>query len=167
MTIDNLFGPEKKRAKGKALRLRVIRPVYESLKVGEVAAQYLDNAAPLSSSARVAELFGFLARETKEHFLALHLDAKNRLICLEVVSVGSLSAAMVHPREVYKSALLSSAAAVIFLHNHPSGDTAPSSEDRELTDRLRQAGDLLGIRVLDHLIIGGERYFSFADSGAL
>jgi DNA repair protein RadC len=167
MTIDTLFGPEMGRQKAKPLRLKVIRPIYESLKVGEVAAHYLDKSAPLSSSAHVAELFAFLQHETKEHFLALHLDSKNRLLCLELVSVGSLNAAVVHPREVYKSALLSSAAAVIFLHNHPSGDTAPSAEDRELTSRLSQAGELLGIRVLDHVIIGCERCFSFADSGAL
>lgn len=166
MTIETLFGPVPARKKPKPLRLKVIRPIYESLKVAEVAADYLDNAH-LSSAAQVAELFAFLTRETKEHFLALHLNSKNRLLCLEMVSVGSLSAAVVHPREVYKSALLSSAAAVIFLHNHPSGDPAPSREDQELTKRLQQAGEILGIRVLDHLILGGEGFFSFADRGRL
>ena len=163
MTISTLFGP---RTRKKCLRLKTIRPVYESLKVAEVATPYF-KSTPLSSSHCVAELFGFLAAETKEYFLALHLDSKNLLLCMEVVSVGSLNAAIVHPREVFKSALLSSAAAVIFLHNHPSGDTTPSKEDLELTRRLQQAGDLLGIRVLDHLIIGAGAHYSFADSAEL
>ncbi len=166
MTIETLFGPVPAQRKAKTLRLKVIRPVYESLKVAEVAADYLDNVS-LFSSPQVAELFGFLSRETKEHFLALHLNSKNRLICLEIVSVGSLSAAMVHPREVFKSALLSSAAALLFLHNHPSGDPTPSREDREITQRLQQAGELLGIRVLDHLVLGGSDFHSFADQGQL
>ena len=96
-----------------------------------------------------------------------HLDSKNRLLCLEIVSVGSLNASIVHPREVYKSALLSSAAAIVFVHNHPSGDPTPSREDIELTSRLKQASDLLGIRLLDHVVIGSGRHFSFADSGLL
>jgi DNA repair protein RadC len=161
MTIETLFGPVPARRKARALRLKVIRPVYETLKVAEVAADYLDDA-PLTSASQVAGMLAFLGRETKEHFMALHLDSKNRLLCIEVVSVGSLSAAVVHPREVFKSALLSSAAAVLFVHNHPSGDTVPSLEDREITRRLKEAGELLGIRVLDHIIIG-EGFLSFAD----
>ncbi|MDT8444359.1 MAG: JAB domain-containing protein [Desulfuromonadales bacterium] len=81
--------------------------------------------------------------------------------------MGSLNASIVHPREVYKAALLSSAAAVIFIHNHPSGDTAPSREDIEITKRLKDAGELLGIRVLDHLIVGEAGYYSFANDGIL
>ena len=165
MTIETLFGPVPLGRKAKPLRLKVIRPVYESLKVAEIAADYLDN--PLSSASKVAEMLGFLNKETKEHFMALHLSSKNHLLCLDLVSVGSLCAAIVHPREVFKSALLSSAAALIFVHNHPSGDPSPSREDEELTKRLQQAGELLGIRVLDHLILGNDRYFSFADRGLL
>lgn len=162
MTIDNLFGPERK-----PLRLKVIKPIYESIKISEAAAQYLDRTTPLSSSTLVADMFSFLRHETKEHFVGLHLDSKNRLLCLEIVSTGSLNASIVHPREVYKSALLSSAAAIVFVHNHPSGDPAPSREDIELTSRLKQASDLLGIRLLDHVVIGSGRHFSFADSGLL
>lgn len=162
MTIDNLFGPERK-----PLRLKVIKPIYESIKISEAAAQYLDRTTPLSSSTLVADMFSFLRHETKEHFVGLHLDSKNRLLCLEIVSVGSLNASIVHPREVYKSALLSSAAAIVFVHNHPSGDPTPSREDIELTSRLKQASDLLGIRLLDHVVIGSGRHFSFADSGLL
>lgn len=162
MTIDNLFGPERK-----PLRLKVIKPIYESIKISEAAAQYLDRTTPLSSSTLVADMFSFLRHETKEHFIGLHLDSKNRLLCMEIVSVGSLNASIVHPREVYKSALLSSAAAIVFVHNHPSGDPTPSREDIELTSRLKQASDLLGIRLLDHVVIGSGRHFSFADSGLL
>ncbi len=161
MTIDNLFGPERK-----PLRLKVIKPIYESIKISEAAALYLEKTTPLSSSSVVADMFSFLRHETKEHFIALHLDSKNRLLCLEIVSVGSLNASIVHPREVYKSALLSSAAAIVFVHNHPSGDPTPSREDMELTSRLKDASDLLGIRLLDHVIIG-NRHYSFADTGIL
>jgi DNA repair protein RadC len=164
MTIDNLFGPEKKR---KPLRLKVIRPIYESIKITEAASQYINKTTPLSSSTLVADMFSFLHHETKEHFIALHLNSKNRLLCLEIVSTGSLNASIVHPKEVYKSALLSSAAAIVFVHNHPSGDPAPSREDIELTSRLREASELLGIRLLDHVIIGTDRHYSFADQGLL
>jgi DNA repair protein RadC len=165
MTIDNLFGPEGK--KPRTLRLKVIKPIYESLKITEAAAQYLNQKSPLSSSVHVADMFSFLRHETKEHFIALHLDSKNRLLCLEIVSVGSLNASIVHPREVYKSALLSSTAAIVFVHNHPSGDPTPSREDIELTSRLKEASELLGIRLLDHVVIGTGRHYSFADSGLL
>jgi DNA repair protein RadC len=162
MTIDNLFGPERK-----PLRLKVIRPIYESLKITEAASQYINKATPLSSSALVADMFSFLRMETKENFIALHLNSKNRLLCMEIVSTGSLNVSIVHPREVYKSALLSSAAAIVFVHNHPSGDPAPSREDIELTSRLKGASDLMGIRLLDHVIIGTDRHYSFADQGLL
>ncbi len=83
------------------------------------------------------------------------------------MSVGSLDSAVVHPREVFKPAILSNAAALIFGHNHPSGDPAPSSEDRAMTARLVECGKLLGIQVLDHIIVGDGRHYSFADDGAL
>ena len=81
------------------------------------------------------------------------------------MSQGSLTLSIVHPREVFNLAVRESAAAVIFLHNHPSGDPSPSEEDRTLTSRLVEAGNILGIRVLDHLIIGDGKYVSFADQG--
>ncbi|PLX91032.1 MAG: DNA repair protein RadC, partial [Desulfuromonas sp.] len=97
----------------------------------------------------------------------LHLDSKNRIVCLDQVSTGSLNASIVHPREVFKSAMLSSAAAILFLHNHPSGDPTPSKEDLELTKRLKEAGELLGVRVLDHIVIGSGCYQSLADKGII
>ncbi len=99
--------------------------------------------------------------------MVLLLDRKNRVIGINTVSVGSLSSAVVHPREVFKPAILSNAAALIFGHNHPSGDPAPSPEDRVLTKRLVEGGKLLGIQVLDHIIVGDGRYYSFADDSAL
>ncbi len=103
----------------------------------------------------------------KEYFLSLHLNSKNQLIREVLVSVGSLSTSIVHPREVFSPAVRDSTAAVIFLHNHPSGDPVPSKEDKDCTSRLHQAGKILGIRVLDHIVLGHDDYFSFADAGLL
>jgi DNA repair protein RadC len=103
----------------------------------------------------------------KEFFVALNLNSKNQLIREVLVSVGSLSTSVVHPREVFTPAVRDSSAAILFLHNHPSGDPAPSREDRECTSRLCEAGKILGIRCLDHLILGFEDYYSFADAGQL
>ncbi len=103
----------------------------------------------------------------KEVFLALLLDSKNRLIREVQISEGSLNASIVHPREVFAPVLRESAAAVLFVHNHPSGDPAPSREDIEITSRLQQVGELMGVRVLDHIIIGNGDYVSLADRGIL
>ncbi|MBN2644467.1 MAG: DNA repair protein RadC [Desulfuromonadaceae bacterium] len=103
----------------------------------------------------------------REVFLALLLDAKNRLIREVRISEGSLTASIVHPREVFNLIIRASAAAVLFVHNHPSGDPTPSREDLTLTQRLYQAGELLGIRVLDHIIIGHNTYVSLAEQGEL
>ena len=149
------------------LRFKIIRPVYETLTVNDNAAQYFDPLEAISSSAHVIRLFDFLRRETREHFWAAHLDSKNKLLCLDPISTGSLNASIVHPREVFKSCLLSSAAALLLVHNHPSGDPTPSAEDREITMRLKEASELLGIRLLDHVIIGDGRHYSFADHGLL
>ena len=103
----------------------------------------------------------------KEVFKVILLDAKHAIIRDVTVSEGSLTASIVHPREVFNEAVKDSAAAVIFLHNHPSGDPQPSMEDRGLTVRLQAAGEILGIQVLDHIVLGDGRYFSFADEGLL
>ncbi len=103
----------------------------------------------------------------REVFLVVLLDGRNRKMEEVRVSEGSLSASIVHPREVFLPAVRLSAAAILVAHNHPSGDPRPSPEDREVTWRLADAGDLLGIRLLDHLIVGETAYWSFADEGAL
>lgn len=89
----------------------------------------------------------------REHFLVLLLNARHEVEAIETVSIGSLNASIVHPREVFKPAVLASAAAVVLVHNHPSGDVEPSEEDLSITKRLVQVGELLGISVLDHVII--------------
>ena len=99
----------------------------------------------------------------REQFVICGLDAKHRIIGLNIVSVGSLTVSIVHPREVFKPLILMNACAALCAHNHPSGDPDPSPEDRTLTARLRQAGELLGITLLDHIILGEDRAYSFAD----
>lgn len=103
----------------------------------------------------------------KEQFVVILLDAKNKVIGTEVVSEGSLSTSIVHPRDVFQPAILQNAAAIAVAHNHPSGDPTPSAEDRELTQTLLEAGRALCIPVLDHLIIGDGTYYSFEEDGAL
>jgi DNA repair protein RadC len=113
-------------------------------------------------------LWAYLEGVDREHFVIVLLDQKNQVIGINTVSVGSLTASIVHPREVFKAAILANAATIICGHNHPSGDTVPSQEDRLMTSRLVSAGKLLGINVVDHIIIGRDgRYFSFADEGLL
>lgn len=106
-----------------------------------------------------------LATATREEFYGLMLDNKHRKLKDVLLSIGSLTSSVVHPREVYSRVIRESAAAVLFVHNHPSGDPTPSVEDLALTRRLREVGDLVGVRVLDHIIIGKGRYVSFVDDG--
>lgn len=100
----------------------------------------------------------------REHFVVIALNSSNRIIGINTVSIGSLNSSIVHPRETFKAPILCNAAAIILAHNHPSGDTQPSWEDRQITTRLKSAGELLGIKVLDHIIMGeGLDYFSFTE----
>jgi DNA repair protein RadC len=123
-------------------------------------------SSPLTTSvAAAAILRPLFAGLDREHFLVCGLDAKHAIIGVNIVSIGSLTLAIVHPREVFKPLILMNAGAWICAHNHPSGDPTPSPEDRVLTSRLRQGADLLGITLLDHLVLTDERYYSFADQG--
>jgi len=108
-----------------------------------------------------------LRNSDREKFICIHFNVKNQIISYEVVSIGCLSSAVVHPREVFKSAILANAASVVFMHNHPSGDTEPSLDDIESTKNLCKAGKILGIRVLDHLIITRNSYLSFIQKGLI
>ncbi len=124
--------------------------------------------ASFCSSHDVAAYYRPRMKDLKqETFRCVLLDIRNKIIREEMVSVGSLSAAIVHPRDSFKSAVRESAAAVIFIHNHPSSDVKPSQEDMLLTKRLVQSGEVLGIQVLDHIIIGDTGHFSFKDSGMI
>ena len=115
-----------------------------------------------------AILHQYLDGVDREYFVVMLLDQKNRIIGLHTVSIGSLTASIVAPREVFKVAILANCANILVSHNHPSTDCQPSREDRAITTRLVEAGKLLGIAVLDHVIISGTgKYLSFADEGLL
>ena len=106
-----------------------------------------------------------LKDKKKEHFLVILLNTRNQLIGIAPISIGSLDASIVHPREVFKEAISATAASVIFAHNHPSGDPQPSEDDIKLTKRLVQAGEIIGIEVLDHIIVGGNTFVSIKRQG--
>jgi DNA repair protein RadC len=106
-----------------------------------------------------------LRDEKKEHFFVVTLDARHRVLGEHLVSVGSLSSSIVHPREVFRPAIREAAGAVVLVHNHPSGDPRPSEEDVAVTRRLVSASEMIGIRVLDHVVIGDGRYSSFREEG--
>lgn len=103
----------------------------------------------------------------QEHFVCLFLNTKNQVISKDTIFIGSLNASIVHPREVFRRAIQRASAAVICLHNHPSGDPSPSAEDRNVTKRLQEAGKLLGIDVLDHIIIGEQSFYSMKENGLM
>lgn len=133
------------------------RALHQGLGVLPVIARPTDTVALLAD----------IKDQRKEHFLCLYLNARNQVIHKEVISIGSLSASIVHPREVFQAALGHAAASVILAHNHPSGDVSPSQEDIELTRRLVAAGEIMGIEVLDHIIIGSAEILSLREKGLL
>nr|WP_274377130.1 DNA repair protein RadC [Desulfofalx alkaliphila] len=103
----------------------------------------------------------------REHFCAILLNTKNHVLAVETISVGTLSSSLVHPREVFKIAIKKSAAGMILLHNHPSGDPSPSKEDIAITKRIMESGEILGVSVLDHLIIGDGKFASLKEKGLM
>jgi len=119
------------------------------------------------SSADIYRLFKGLSSMPVETFLVLHLDGKNRMVGMTTSSIGCMTSSLVHPRDVFRPAIANMTAGLIFIHNHPSGDPAPSEEDTQITKRLCEVGKIVGIRGLDHIIIGKDRYFSFADQGLI
>lgn len=124
------------------------------------------NGKPIKSAKDVYDYASQrLNSNDKEHFMILHLDSKNRIIKDEVISIGTLNASIIHPREIFKSAIKESANSIILVHNHPSGDSEPSAEDEQVTEKLFEAGELLSIKVLDHVIIGKDNYHSFKEKG--
>ena len=120
-----------------------------------------EGQGPVRSPRDACQAAASIRFEEKEHFLTLYLNARNVIIHQETVSIGSLNANIVHPREVFRPAIVRAAAALILVHNHPSGDVTPSQEDLKLTARLVEAGRLLGIEVLDHVIVSSRNYMSF------
>lgn len=120
-----------------------------------------------SAADAAAAVMPRLRYETKEHFIVLLLDTKHHVIDMPVISIGTLDMSVVHPREVFFPAVVQHAAAIILMHNHPSGEPSPSREDRAVTDKLVQAGRIFDIPVLDHIIIGDGCYVSFCEKGWL
>ena len=167
MTIDTLFGTEEVTIKPRSIKFKQIKTVYETLNVKEEIGRYFEAGTRFTSPMQIFNIFSFLAKESKEYFFTIHLDGKNRIVCFDRVSIGSLNQAIVHSREVFKTACISNAAAVILLHNHPTGDPTPSQEDLAITRRLKESGEILGIKVLDHIIIGDGEFMSFVEKGLM
>jgi DNA repair protein RadC len=143
-------------------------PVYKVSLVRERSLTQLERRQIRDASGAAATLAAYLAEEDREHFVVLLLNSKNRLIGINTVSIGSLTSSLAHPREVFKPAILANAAAIIVAHNHPSGEPTPSQDDVEITKRLHAAAELLGIRLLDHIVLGDNgRWYSFQDDGLL
>jgi len=117
-------------------------------------------AIPLRDPDLAYALVRDMGKLRQEHVRALYLDARSCLIQQETIAIGTLTASLIHPREVFRPALACAAASLILAHNHPSGDESPSADDRAVTRRLRQAGELLGIELADHLVVGASGYTS-------
>lgn len=131
---------------------------------------YLDalSKVKISEPSTIANLYMDEMRYLqKEHFRVVLLDTKNQIIVTEEISVGTLNASIVHPRDVFRAAIKRNANSIILIHNHPSGDPTPSNEDINITKRLLEAGNLIGIKVLDHIIIGDNKYISFREKNII
>jgi DNA repair protein RadC len=149
---------------GMAKICQILAALHLGMRAGAVPLRRVDLSNPRAVYEFLAPRMAHLHRE---QFHVVLLTAKNQVIAVECVSEGTLTASLVHPREIFKSAIRRSAHAVILAHNHPSGDPTPSREDREVTTRLVQAGRLIGIEVLDHLVVGQGHYTSFRERGLL
>lgn len=164
---DIIINPEILESDGKALtpaaykKVMVIRELSKRL-LREGSREYSRVRGPEDAA---AYLMPILRYEVKENFVVLLLNMQNKIIGHRVVSIGSLNASIVHPREVFKEAIKVSAASIIVAHNHPSGDPTPSREDVAVTKRLVKAGNVMDINVLDHIIIGDSKYLSMKEKG--
>ncbi len=154
------------RAKAKAKRVVYLREVelrYRKRKVTDAAAI----GKPIRAAEQVVDLFTDLQSEAKEKLLTIHLDTKNRILCFEVVAMGSLKAIYMRPMEVFRTSFPVNAHGAIVVHNHPSGDPRPSADDKALTKTLIRMASDMGLSFDDHIIIGDGRYYSFAEHGLL
>lgn len=141
--------------------LAAVELVKRALKIGE------ETLPRIESVRDVIAQFSYLRDKTREHLAALYLNARNEVIFKKHLFVGTLNANIAHPREIFEHALRSNAASVILVHNHPSGDPEPSEDDLETTKRILEAGKVMGVEVLDHLIITKTQFFSFKERGIL
>jgi len=140
----------------------------ELVRVGLVRDDKAQDQKPITSPAEALEHLTEIAQSDREQFVSIHLDTRHNPLGMEVVSVGSLSASIVHPREVFKAAILNNASSMLLAHNHPSGDPTPSRDDIEITKRLIRAGELMGIDILDHLIVAPvTKWLSMRELGVI
>lgn len=137
----------------KALQIKAIFELSKRVKAGKICETVLSNSADVAK-----HYMAKLGDKKKEYFIAVFLDSKNKIISDKVISIGTLNASLVHPREVFKEAMKVSANSIILVHNHPSGDPEPSEEDKIVTKKLRKVGDTIGMPLLDHLIITKREY---------
>lgn len=137
------------------------------LSIIELTKRFSADASEIFSAEDVFKLCADIRESKKEHFAAFYLDTQNRLIERQIISIGTLNASLVHPREVFEPAVVRHAASIVVVHNHPSGNTEPSEEDREVTRRLREAGNILGIELSDHVIVAKTGFFSFQQKNLL
>lgn len=140
-----------------------------TLKVSETEVKYDARRSMNNPDTVFKVLFDYYKEygEDKEKFIALLLDNKNKILAIDEVSVGTLDTALVHPREVFRKAILSGAKSIITAHNHPSGDATPSEDDKRICKRLSDVGRIIGIDIIDNVIIGNKTYFSFNEKGLM
>ena len=148
----------------KAYRGQGVRIVYDVVRERDDAPPYRRMTCGADVARYVLDLqsAGVVPTE-RETFMVLALDSRHGVIGFQAVSIGTLNSAFVHPREVFRFSVATGAAAIIAAHNHPSGDPSPSAEDRRITERLRECGETLGIELLDHVVVAGSQFYSFAD----
>ena len=144
----------------------------DRVKVAEDAPLYKVAGQPIVSPDIVADMVADMVRALigatdAEHFIVIPVDVRNRPLGVELVAVGSVDACPVDPRSVFRSAILLAASAIVIVHNHPSGDTTPSAEDKRLTERLVKGAKILGLQILDHVIVTDDNYYSLAEAGEM
>jgi DNA repair protein RadC len=137
----------------KALQIKAIFSIVNRITISK--------QTKINSSKDVWQYFANIRNLKQEHFYCLHLNSKNEIISSKLIAIGTLNSVVIHPREVFKHAIIESAQSIILVHNHPSGDVTPSLQDKEITKKLEKASELVGIELLDHVIIGKEKWFSF------
>ena len=150
---------------GLAKAATIVAAVELGRRLSTRAAQKLEKIEGPEDVARYA--LPLLRYEQKEHFLVMLLDVRNRVLAMPTVSIGSLTASVAHPREIFREAIRYSAANMILIHNHPSGDSTPSREDIRITKQMMKAGEIMGIPVLDHVIIAGDGFLSLKEANCL
>ena len=121
----------------------------------------------ISSAKDVFDYFASIRELKQEHFYCIHLNSKNEIISSKLIAIGTLNSVIIHPREVFKEAIKESAQSIILVHNHPSGDVTPSLQDKEITAKLEKASELVGIDLVDHIIVGKEKWWSFEEKGEI